>query len=473
MFDRMHEFAKEEIQKIHAASMRLLGETGVAFNEPEAVEIFRKHGVKVDGKMVLLQEKDVRKALESAPSRFTVRARTPARSVTVGGDQFVLAPGYGAPFVVTAQGEQRRPTLRDYDSFCKLVQTSPCLDMNGFMMVDPSDIPAEEAHLDMMFSSIVLCDKAFMGSPVSRQAALDALAMAGIAWGGKESIDNKPVLISLINSRSPLQFSEEMAASLIEFARCGQPCVIAPLVMAGASGPITAAGVLALQNAEILAGLTLAQLVNPGTPIIYGSTSAPVDMKTGGLAIGAPELSQIVSATAQLARFYGLPSRSGGALTDAHFPDMQAGAESVMALVTAVRSGIHFVLHACGMLGSYVSISFEKFLLDEELCGMVRKLVEPMEITDETIGLSTIQKVGIDGHYMGEPETLKRCRTEFFLPRLGNRQNYEVWADAGRLRVDQRATAALEERLAQYEKPDIDPGIERDLAAYVARRKRG
>jgi trimethylamine--corrinoid protein Co-methyltransferase len=473
MYDRMHEFTKEQLDRLHNASMRLLGETGIAFNEPEAVEIFARNGIKVDGKKVFLEEKHVRKALETAPSRFTIAARNPAKSVAVGEDDFVLAPGYGAPFVTTAEGVQREATMQDYDSFCKLVQTSKYVDMNGFMMVEPSDVPSGTAHLDMLFSSIVLSDKAFMGSPVSRQGAIDALEMAGIVWGGKENIRNKPVMISLINSLSPLQFSDEMAASLIEFARYGQPCVVAALIMAGSSGPVTLSGVLAVQNAEILAGLTLAQLVNPGTPIVYGSTSSVMDMKTGGLSIGAPELSRFVSATAQMARYYGLPSRSGGGLTDAHVPDAQAGMESALALSTAARSGINFVLHACGILGSYISMSFEKFLVDEELCGMVRSLVRPVEVTDESIDLPMIQKVGIGGQYLTQPKTFKLCRTEFFLPQLANRQNYQGWTDAGKLRADQRAAEALQARLAKYEKPEIDPAVERALSEYVSARKKG
>lgn len=473
MYDRIHEFTKEQLDRLHGASMRLLGETGIAFNEPEALEIFAQHGVKVDGKKVFLTEQDVRKALGTAPSRFTITARNPARSVAVGEDDFVLAPGYGAPFVTTAEGAQRPATMQDYDNFCKLVQTSKYVDMNGFMMVEPSDVPSATVHLDLLFSSIVLSDKAFMGSPVSRQGAKDALEMAGIVWGGKENIKNKPVMISLINSLSPLQFSDEMTGSLIEFARYGQPCVVAALIMAGSSGPVTMSGVLAVQNAEILAGLTLAQLINPGTPIVYGSTSSAIDMKTGGLSIGAPELSRFVSATAQMARHYGLPSRSGGSLTDAHVPDAQAGLESALALSTAARSGINFVLHSCGILGSYISMSFEKFLVDEELCGMVRRLLRPVEVTDESIDLPMIQKVGIGGQYLTQPKTFKLCRTEFFLPQLANRQNYQGWSDAGKLRADQRATEALQARLARYEKPEIDPAVERALSEYVSRRKKG
>ncbi len=324
----------------------------------------------------------------------------------------------------------------------------------------------------MLRSSIVLSDKPFMGSPISRQGAVDAIEMGKIVWGGKDKIKDKPVTISLINSLSPLQYSSEMAGALIECARWGQPVIVATLMMAGSSGPVTLAGVLALQNAEILAGVTLAQLVTPGVPTVYGSTSSPMDMRTGALSIGAPELSVVVSATAQMARFYGLPSRSGGALTDAHFPDMQAGIESTLALTTAARNGINFILHSCGILGSYIAMSYEKFLVDEEVCGMVRKLLKPLPITDEAIDLETIKKVGIGREYLTHPKTLELCRTEFFLPDLMNRQDYINWNGAGKRQLYEVAARILERRLALYQKPEIDPGIERALSQYVADRKK-
>ncbi len=473
MYDRMPTFSTEQMTRVHDASMALLASTGVAFNEPEALEIFSANGFRVEGKTVFFTEAQVKKALETAPARFTVTARNPEKSVAVGEEDFVFVPGYGAPFVVLPDGSQREATMADYDNFCKLVQTSPNVNMNGFMMVEPSDVAPETAHLDMLFSSIVLCDKPFMGSPVSKQGARDCVEMASILWGGKDKLAAAgPVTVSLINSLSPLQFSDEMAGSLIELARANQACVIASLIMAGSSGPVTLSGVMTLQNAEILAGITLAQLVNPGAPVIYGSTSSAMDMRTGGLSIGCPELSMMVSATAQMARFYNLPSRSGGGLTDAHVADAQAAAESALALSTAARNGINFMLHAAGILGSYIAMSFEKFLIDEEMCGVVRRLFKPFDFSEEAIDTEMIKTVGIGGQYLTQPKTFKLCRTEFYMSDVFNRQNYAGWKAAGAKRMDQTATERLSQRLAAYDKPPIDPDVETALSAYIAERKK-
>jgi trimethylamine--corrinoid protein Co-methyltransferase len=470
MYDRMQTLTSSELEAIHKASMRILQKIGVAFPDEKARNIFKKHNIKIEGQTVFLEEETVRNSIESAPSQFTITARNPEHNVVIGEDQFICIPGYGSPFVVTVDGQQRKATMEDYDNFCKLVQTSKYLDMNGFMMVEPSDVPSKTAHLDMLFSSIVLSDKAFMGSPVSAEGARDALDMAGIVWGQKEHLMNKPVMISLINSLSPLKYSEEMSGSLVEFARYGQPCVIASLIMAGTSGPVQIAGLLALQNAEVLAGITLAQLINPGTPVVYGTASSITDMRTGGLCIGAPEQSVIVTGIAQIARFYGLPSRGGGGLTDAHIPDMQAGIESAFALITAARNGINFILHSCGILDSYLSMSFEKFLLDEELCGMVKKLLTPIEITDESIDFNMIKDVGIGGQFLTQPSTVKLCRKAFFMPRLLCRETYAGWESSGKRRVDETASHYLSNRLSQYTKPPIDEGVEKALAEFIQRR---
>ena len=471
MYDRLQELSQTDFSLIHESAMDLLQNTGIVFNDDEAIEIFKSNGVRVEGKTVFLTERQVRDALEKAPTQFTVAGRNPAKNVTIGEDNFVFAPGYGAPYIIDGQGDQREAVMEDYDTFCKLIHTSRHIDMNGWMMVEPSDMPPATVHMDMMLSNFLLCDKPCMGSPVSRQGARDGLEMAAIVFGGKEKIMDQPVSVSLINSLSPLQFSDEMVGSLIELARNGQACVIASLIMAGASGPVTLGGVAALQNAEILAGITLAQMVREGAPVIYGSTSSAMDMKTGALSIGAPALSKNINITAQMARYYNLPSRSGGGLTDALFPDGQAGVESAMALTTAARSGINFILHSCGILGSYIAMSFEKFLLDEELCGMIRQLLKPMDFSAESIDVEMIKKVGIGGQYLTNPKTFKLCRTEFFLPDLMSRSNYDSWNAAGKKRVHEVADDKLSQRLAKYEKPEIDPLVEKELTQYVNRRK--
>jgi len=471
MYERMHSFSREELDRLHTSTLEIFGRVGVALHDPEAVEIFRKHGARTEGNKVFPDEKLLSQALETAPAEFFLQGRNPQRRVKIGGDSMALVPAYGAPFIITPQGEMRPALMADYDVFCKLVQTSDHLDMNGYLMVEPSDAAPGLSYLEMMLSNLLLCDRPFMGAQTNRRASREAIQMAALACGGEEPLRANPPMLPIISVMSPLHYSAEMAGSLIEYARAGLPVMCASAAMAGSSGPVTLAGVLALDNAESLAGLILTQLVNPGNPFIYGATSAPMDMRSGGMCIGAVETSLLVSGTIQLARFYNLPSRSGGTLTDAPFPDFQAGVESTLGLTTAVRGGANFILHAAGILGSFIAMSFEKFLLDEELCGMVRKLVSPLDLSTEAIDLEMIQKVGVGGHYLTQPKTFKLCRTEFFLPKVFNRTTPGQWTQAGRPRPEENAAKVLEARLAAYRKPDIDPGLEADLKRFVAQRK--
>jgi trimethylamine--corrinoid protein Co-methyltransferase len=471
MTDRMQVLTSNEIQLIHEASMEILTDTGLRFNAEEALEIFRGRGFKIEGSRVFITENDIMKALQTAPSRFTVHARNPVYDVAIGGGDFVFLPTGGAPNVASVSGERRPATLQDYHDCCKLVQTSDQLDMNGLLMVQPTDIPAQTAHLEMLFANMVMCDKAYGGAGMSRQSAVDCLEMAAIAWGGEDELMRQPVMATNVNAASPLKYSAEEAQSIICMARLRQALLITTLVMSGSSGPISLPGTLALANAEILAGVVLAQLAGPGTPVVYGSVSAPADMRTIVSAVGAPEAVALASAAIQMAHFYHLPCRTGGMLTNAQCPDVQAAAEGTLMMSTAVRNGAHLILHACGQLGSYLSMSFEKWLIDEEVCRMLRRLLCAMEINVESIDVATIKSVGSDGNYLIHPTTFKHCR-RMYQPVLFTRSDYQKWLLGGAMSAEELAAAMLPQRLAGYVKPPIDQGLEQALREFVDRRKK-
>jgi trimethylamine--corrinoid protein Co-methyltransferase len=450
--------------------MEVFRDVGVAFHEPEALEIFKQHMFKVEGNTVFFEEEQVMNAIDSVPSQFTIFARNPEKNVDVGGEHFALLPGWGAPFIIDSDGEQRNALMEDYNNFCKLVQTSKYLDMNGFLMVMPSDIHPDRAHLDMMLSNITLSDKAFMGSPQDRIKARDSLHMAAILFGGEKNIINKPVMPSKVSPVSPFLYCVEMTGALIEYARFGQPLEFPDMILSGTSAPITLAGTMVVMATEALAGVVLTQLINPGTPCVIGGCSCATDMKTGGLGVGGPEAVQISQMTAQIGRFYGIPTKAGGSLTDAFEPDMQAGVESALSMFASLASGNHFMNQACGILAGFNAMSYEKFLLDEETCGMIRRILKPVVVNDETIGLEQIKRAGIKGSYITFPETFEKCRTELFSPDLATRGSYEKWKDQGKKKAWEKAKTALVKRFDDYVRPDIDPDIEKDLKQFVKKR---
>ena len=467
----MQTFSNYELTIIHEASLKILARTGVDFNDDTICRLFKHHGFKTNGSKVFFGEAQIISALQSTVPEFTLHARNPEYTLDIGNDNFVFLPTGGAPNIADAQGNQRPSTLADYRKCCKLVQTSDQLGM-GSAMVQPTDIPAVTTHLDVMLSYMTLCEKPICGATGYGLATRNTLEMAGILFGGKEKLKQMPVVISVVNVMSPLQYSKEQAEVIVEMARFRQPLVITNMILAGASGPVSLPSLLALGNAEILAGIVLSQLVNPGTPVIYGSTSAPMDMRTMVSAVGASETVKIASATIQLARFYNLPSRTGGGLTDAHLPDAQALAEGTLMLSMVVRNGANFIYHACGQMGSYISLSFEKWLIDEQVCRIVRQMIEPMEITSETIDVETICQVGTGGSYLTHPTTFQQFRT-LSSPGIFNRKGYSKWKTEGGKPIDLVASEKLVQRLESYEKPPIDQGIEDRLHEFVKLTKAG
>jgi trimethylamine--corrinoid protein Co-methyltransferase len=460
-------FDNEVLDKIHNSSLELLKETGIRFPNKEALDLFKYHGFKIDKEMVFFQKQDIEKAIETVPETFALHARNESNSFVIGDDSYRMAPGYGPPFIVETSGEMRHAVLDDTKKFCKLVQTSKALDFNSSIVAQPNDVPSATAHLDMLLSTIMFTDKPLMGSTSSKACAEQSLKMARMIWGSMD----KPVMLNLVDSLSPLQYAEEMVDALLVYAKAKQPLIIHSACSMGSSGPITIAGSLVLSNACTLAGICLAQLVNPGTPIVYGLGGSPTDMKTGGYVNASPEDAQHTAIVTALGRYYHIPCRSQGALTESFSLDYQAGMESSMMLTTAALSGVHVSLHTCGTYGSMLAMSFEKFIADEDLCCAIKKLMKPIEFSEDAFAMELIKKLGTSGNYLLETHTAKRCRSEFFIPDLNIRTIHAKWLEMEPGPMDQRASKLLETRLSAYEKPDIDPVIEKDLIKYVENKK--
>ena len=457
--------SQEDIERIHETSMKVLTNVGVEFPSEDALSVFRRHGVQTDGPRVYLTEDQLWKALETAPAQFTLHARNPERSVTIGKDGPAFAPGYGAPFLVDAEGHKRAPTADDCHALAKLAHALPNQDVSGHLLVEPGDVSAETAHLHMLYPHMIHSDKPFIGSVDSELGVRHTMEMMHILFG--DDLRDRAVTMGVISSLTPLSYSPPMVNAIMRYAQEHQVLLMANLAMAGSTAPITLAGLLATQNAELLAGIALVQLVSPGTPVIYGTTSTNIDMRNGALAIGSPELAQVTAAHMQLVRFYGLPSRGSGALTDANYPNAQAGLESMMGMLTAVNSGADFVLHAAGILSSYLAFSYEKFVLDDEICGRVRRFHRPLIVDDDTLAYDTIARVGPGGNFLVEDQTIERCRTEFWRPAVSDRTGLDEWEQAGRPDVVARATERWQDLVAAHEDPPLDRITARQLKAFV------
>jgi len=460
-------FNQKTLESIHRYSLELLNDTGILFPNEKALEVFREHGFHTDGKMVFFTEENIQTALSTIPSSFTIKARNPAKDIQIGDDSYMMAPGYGPPFIIEPSGEKRNALLDDVHKLCKLVQTSKYLDFNSSIVLQPTEVPQETAHLDILLATLLLTDKPIMGSSSSGIAAADSLKLAEMVWGTTD----EPVMISLVDSLSPLQYAGEMVDSLMVFAKAGQPVIVHSSCSLGSTGPITIAGSLVISNATTLAGICLTQLINPGTPIVYGLGGSPTEMKTGGYINASPEDAKHTAIVTALGRYYNIPCRSQGALTESFCLDYQAGMESTMMLTTAALSGANLSLHACGTYGSMLAMSYEKFIADEDLCGAIKKLIEPVEFTDDAFAMDMIKELETSGNYLMQMHTMKRCRSEFFIPDLSIRTIHNKWLEMEPRDNAERAAEILEKRFAEYVKPEIDPDIEKRLVQYVNTRK--
>ncbi len=463
-------FTAPDLDQIHGGSMEILKKQGIVIDSEEVLVFFKKHGFKTEGSKVFFTEKQVLNATESAPEKFEIRARNPEKNVVVGGGTPVLCGTGGEVFIAEKDKTQRLGTMDDYQKIAKLVQTSPLNQMTAHESIHPNELTAETSHLDMLWHDLTMCDVAATSSTQDVKCLRDSLDMIGIIFGGRKNIINKPATLGIISPLSPLQYAPDQAEALMIMAEYGQPAAITNMLLLGSSAPVFIPGALAIGNAELLAGVVLSQLVNSGTPVIYGSTTCPLYMKSGASCLGAPETLLFSKGVAQLAKYYKIPCRTGGSLSDSHIPDGQAMTESALCLNNAIESGADYILHSFGMLSSYLSTSLEKWLMDEETCRYILSSRKKIEINPETLDMETILSMGSKGNYLTHPSTFKNFRS-LFQHELGNRDPHAGWMKKGSLDIVDQAGVLLEKRLNAYQKPELDEGIEQALTEWTDRRK--
>jgi trimethylamine---corrinoid protein Co-methyltransferase len=450
---------------------RIVSEIGVQFAKPEAVELFAKAGQKVDGEVVYLDPDFVMEQVAKAPREFDLQARNPANSVHIGGNHMVFGAVYGSPFVRQAD-VRRDATLQDFRNLASLAQSFPELDSAGGVICEPNDAPLDSRHLDMIYALQTLTDKIYMGSVVSGPNAADTIAMTEILFGGRESIERTPAVVSLINCNSPLRWDDRMLDAQFEYNAAAQPVVLTPFLLMGAMSPVTIPAALAQQLAEALSGIALAQLIRPGCPVIFGSFLSNIDMQSGSPSFGTPESALGLLCTGQLARHYGLPFRTGGGLNSSQVPDAQAAYESLMTMLPTFLAGTNFVMHSAGWLEGGLVSCYEKFIIDVEILRQLRVEFTPLEITEESLAFGAHEEVGHGGHFLGAEHTMERFRTCFYRPMLSSTANFERWLRQGAKDTATRATEIWKTRLEAFEPPPLDDAIRAELADFVARRRR-
>jgi trimethylamine--corrinoid protein Co-methyltransferase len=461
----------EALEIIEWNAETVLEEIGVNFVEnPAALDRWRAAGADVRGERVHIPRGLARKLCATAPREFTQHARNPARNVEIGGRNLVLAPVYGPPFVRDAQGGRRYATMADFNNFVKLGYMSKWLHHSGGTVCEPTDIPVNKRHLDMLLAHMTLSDKPFMGSVTEPVRAADSVDMAKLLFGS-DFVDQNTVMTSLININSPLTFDGVMMGALEVYAAANQAAIISPFIVGGAMAPVTVAGTLTQVLAEVLAGVAYSQLVRPGAPVIFGAFVTSIDMNSGAPTFGTPEAAHITYGAGQLARRLGLPYRSGGAFCGSKLPDAQAAYETANSLNMALLSGVNFMLHACGWLEGGLVSSYEKFVMDADQLGTLHHLAQGISMDTNGQAMDAIREVGPGGHYLGCEHTQANFKSAFWRSDLLDYKPFETWEEEGARDTQALASIRVQKMLGDYQQPTLDEGIAESLHDYVARKK--
>lgn len=464
-------FSDDQVEALHHAALTMLETQGMKVLSADARKIYAAGGASVDEEtfVVRVDRALVAQCLATAPKDFTLHAREAQRDMPLSPGHVVFAPTSGPPNIMDTAGGRRAGTIEDFRNMMKLCQSFEVIHTLGGA-TEPQDIPVNVRHLEMMRAQLLLSDKVpFIYSRGHGQVA-DSFEMMRRAYGlSPEEFRSRPYVWTVINTNSPLTLDVPMADGIIDFAREGQVSIITPFTLAGAMAPVTIAGALTLAHAEALFGLVLAQLVRPGAPIIYGSFTSNVDMKSGSPAFGTPEYVKAAFGAGQLARFLGLPWRSSNA-TASNIPDAQAAYESQMSLWGALMGGANFILHAAGWLESGLTASYEKFILDIEALQMFAEIFQPVGASSADFALDAVAEVGAGGHFFGCAHTMERYRSAFYAPLVSDWRNYGTWVNDGAKSATDRAGEIWRGTLDRYVAPPRDAAVVESIDEYVTRR---
>jgi trimethylamine--corrinoid protein Co-methyltransferase len=451
------------LEAIRRAVLEVMDEVGVQVTHRPALEIMEACGCRVDFQksVVRTPEPVLRKCMQTAPPRFTLHARDPRWDVRVDQRNVYTIGGSSALFVVGMDGVRRRATLRDLADLTRLQDALENLHvMHGIVI--PQEIP-QEGFDRILFSTVMAnTSRNYYSQALGAQGVRDQVEMAELVAGGREAFRQRPFFTVVLCHVSPLIHPRIRTEELMECARLGVPVYVEADALAGATSPVTLAGTLVEQSANVLTGICLAQMVRPGLPCIYSLASAIMDMTTGSYSGGAPETQILHAASVQVAHSFNLPCQAGTGI-DSTLPDAQMGYERGLQVLTCSLAGADFVHLSVGMLEQMLTSSYEACVMDDEILGAAFRIVRGMEVDEESIALDLVKKVGIGGDYLGEEHTARHFRDVTWFPTLTNRERWDNWNSAGGKDMRQRGIEKAAKILAEHHPQHLDPKTAEEL----------
>jgi len=458
---RFKVLSDSEINTIRQKSLEVLEETGVKVEVKKMRQMLGDLGCPVDEKTRIVKFKSsvVEKYLKKAPREYILCGADPAKRWPINPETRVFG-GLGTAINMydLKSGEYRTSTLKDQLDHIVLFDYLPNIVSNQ-MDIWPHDIPMHTIHAEAIRQWAKNCTKSFGMGAYGVLATRDMMEMTALAMGGKDKIEKQHPYITIVSIQSPLSTAQIQLEGLMILAEAGQPALMSPEAMAGTTAPVTLAGLLVQHNAEILSHIVMAQVVKPGTPVMYGTVSTIAEMRRGTVALGAIETSLISAASAQLAHSYNIPCRSVAGATESKLMDLQCGIERFHSLMLAAMGGANYIT-CVGTLESTTAGAHELSVIDDELIGMVERAIRGIDVNEDSLAVDIIKRVGPDGNYLMEEHTQRNFRGEHFIPRLADRDKRDIWEKAGSRDMVARALDGHKER-------ELDPAISKELDRYV------
>ncbi len=448
-----------DIKAIHEMCVRLMADPGVKVPNAAALSLFKDKGAEVDetSQIVRISRGMLEEAVKNAPSQVKLCGRLEENDLTL--EDAVTYLGTGGTVLNCLDletGEKRETTREDVYNFARFTDA---LENISFFVINvyPNELPLEEVDINRFFHAMRGTSKHVMGGIYTLEGMRSVVKMAEEIAGGAKQLRERPFISFITCVMSPLLLDNKYTDFLMEAAQLGIPVSIPAEPLAGATGPITLAGTVATNTIETLAGIILAQLVNPGTPVLFGSVATSMDMKTGSYLAGSIESGMINAGLAQMAQFYELPFYATAGMSDSKLPDCQAGYEKASTAMVAALSGANYIHDAAGLLEFCSTASYEQMVIDNDIIGICLRATRGIEVSEETLAEEVIRNVGPGGNFIAEAHTINHFRTEFYYPSVADRQSRKKWEKDGSLDARARALISAKELMHDYRPEPLPP----------------
>lgn len=460
--------SENEMHKVHEASLYLLKKKGIIFESPQAVQILKSKGAAVDGEKVFLSETLVEDCLKTVPPSFRVEAINPERSVVVGGGGLVIHPAGGEVFLKTADGRRySNTTMEDFANLQKVYQACDNINMAGYQPLSPMDVPLKTRNLRCLGASMVYSDKPWL-APMDNNSGEDKkveLGMYELVFG-KDFLKNHYVTWSIVTPESPFIYSKFSCESIMEFSKANQPVALVSAPMSGITSPIHILGTIVQANAETLAGLCLAQCVRPGVPVLPSASLTYGNLKLASWECASPDTALMLAGAIQMYKeYYHIPARAQTGVTSSKCVDYQAGVETMQSLLLTALLDVDVTSQSAGTLENLMTVSLEKTLLDDEVIGRVRRIIDGIEVSDGTLSVDIMMETEHGGNYLMHDSTLDYMH-DGWQADISDWNNYDNWAKLPYPELEKRAGARVKE-IIESTVPLLDKGVIDDLQKYI------